>query len=446
MSRRRAAPRVVLSTLTVALAACVGEPPDVGRVDAVYVPPAENIEIYALARGQTLGELLDGAVSANEQARLLLAFSEHASPRRMREDTEVTLRYLAEGGSLRGVDIAISPDETIRLDRDEVEGWTSSMIRTPIYIDTLYASGEIESSLWSAVVDDDVLSDLTYADRNELIDHLDAVFQWQVDFSRQIRAGDTYRFAFEREVRPDGSMRAGRLLAAEFVNAGTPYHAIYFDPNGDGRGSYYDLDGESVRRAFLLKPLAYRRISSRFTSGRFHPVLQTWRAHKGIDYAADAGTEIMATSDGVVIHRGWKGSFGNTVEIRHPNGWVTRYAHLRAFKAGVVLGSRVKQSDIIGYVGQTGLAQGNHLHYEMLKNGRQFDPLKVDLPPGDPVPSDDRARWRTEMAARVGLLESIPRAGPVRTSIAAAAEEAPAPQDRDDEEQDGPRGGAQSPS
>jgi murein DD-endopeptidase MepM/ murein hydrolase activator NlpD len=323
----------------------------------------------------------------------------------------------------------------VRLDRD-IAGWHSDLIQTPVYIDTLFASGEIDGqgSLWSAVVENPVLKQVDYADRNDLIDHLDRVFQWSIDFSRQLRVGDTYRFAFEREVRPDGSMRAGRLLAAEFQNAGTPYHAVYFDPNGDGEGSYFDLEGESVRRAFLLKPLSYRRISGRFSNSRRHPVLNTIRAHRGIDYAADAGTEIMATSDGVVIHRAPKGSFGNTVEIRHPNGWVTRYAHLRAFKNGVYVGTRIRQSDIIGYVGMTGLASGPHLHYEMLQNGRQFDPLSVDLPAGDPVPSDDMVRWRSAMTGRVALLETIPRAGPVRTFV-----EDVAPSDAPDQ----PSGGGQ---
>jgi len=408
-----------IAFVAVAVASCVSDPPDVGEINALYAPPAERVEIYSLGRGQTFGGLLNQTLSANEQAGLLLAFQEHADPRRMRERTEITLRYLPETDSLRGVDVAISPDETVRLDRDVI-GWASDLIETPIYIDTLFASGEIETVFWSAVVNNPVLEGLTFEDRNRLIDHLDNVFQWQMDFSRQIRVGDTYRFAFEREVRPDGSMRAGRLLAAEFVNSGTPYHAIYFDPNGDGRGSYFDLEGESVRRAFLLKPLSYRRISGRFVNSRRHPVLNTIRAHRGIDYAADSGTPIMATSDGVVVHRGVKGSFGNTVEIRHPNGWITRYAHLRGFKSDVRLGTRVRQSDVIGYVGMTGLASGPHLHYEMLQNGRQFDPLSVDLPAGDPVPSDDQRRWDREMSGRVALLESIPRGGPVRTFAAEA--------------------------
>lgn len=420
MIRHGAAALVVAASV-----GCARETPDVGAIDPVYAPPAELVEIRSLARGQTFGELLYGAIDANEQASLLLAFQEHASPRRMRQGTEITLRYRPEDEWLRGVDVAISPDETIRLDRTMV-GWESDLIETPVYVDTLFASGEIENVFWSAVVENPALEDMTFEDRNLLIDHLDRVFQWQMDFSRQIRVGDTYRFAFEREVRPDGSMRAGRLLAAEFVNSGTPYHAVYFDPNDDGRGSYFDLEGQSVRRAFLLKPLSYRRISGRFTNARFHPILKRWRSHRGVDYAADSGTPVMATSDGVVTHRGPKGGLGNAVVIRHPNGFVTRYGHLRAFHQGVTVGTRVKQSDIIGYVGMTGLATGPHLHYEMLRGGRHMDPLSVDLPAGDPVPSEDEGRWRSEMTGRMALLDLIPPAGPVRTFLADAEAEASA--------------------
>lgn len=412
--------RVAVAALVAVVAsACGRETPDVGRLGPLYAPPAETMQIYSLSRGETFGQLLTPAISANEQARLLMAFSEHASPRRMRQGTEITLRYLREDELLRGVDVALTPDETIRLSKDEL-GWSSDLIPTPIYIDTIFASGEIETVLWSSVVQNSALQTLTYADRNALIDHLDRVFQWQVDFSRQIRVGDTYRFAFEREVRPDGSMRAGRLLSAELVNQGTPFHAVYFDPNGDGLGSYFDLEGESVRRAFLLKPLTYRRISSSFTNSRFHPVLQTWRPHRGVDYAADQGTDVMVTADGVVIERGWDNGYGNTVRVRHGNGWVTRYAHMRGFKSGIVVGSRVSQSDVIGYVGMTGLATGPHLHYEMLQSGQFKDPLSVDLPAGDPVPTENRMQWMQAMNVRVGLLETIPGGGPVRTLLAGA--------------------------
>jgi murein DD-endopeptidase MepM/ murein hydrolase activator NlpD len=403
------------------------ETPDVGRLDRVHVPAAETVQIFSLGRGETFGDILNAELSANEQAALLLAFQEQHSPRRMREGTEITLRYLKGEESLRGIDVALNADETVRLSREPL-GWESEMIQTPVYVDTLYASGEIESVLWDAVVLNPALMSMPAADRNEMIHSLDQVFQWQIDFSRQIQSGDTYRFAVQREVRPDGSMRSGRLLAAELVNVGEPYHAIWFDPNGDGRGSYYDLEGESVRRAFLLKPLEFRRISSTFTNSRYHPILNTWRSHRGVDYAAALGTEVMTTADGVVIQRGPDGGYGNSIQVRHSNGWVTRYAHLRSFKAGIVVGSRVHQGDIIGYVGQTGLATGPHLHYEMLQRGRYVDPLSVDLPAGDPVPSDDRMRWLEESSVRAALLDGIPSAGPVRTLLVdAEAAAAPAP-------------------
>jgi murein DD-endopeptidase MepM/ murein hydrolase activator NlpD len=265
------------------------------------------------------------------------------------------------------------------------------------------------------------LSTMAAADRNEMIHHLDQVFQWQVDFYRQIQSGDTYRFVVQREVRPDGSMRSGRLLAAELVNAGEPVHAIWFDPNGDGQGSYFDIEGESVRRAFLLKPLEFRRISSRFTNSRLHPVLNTWRSHRGVDYAAAAGTDVMATADGVVIQRGPDGGYGNSVQVRHANGWVTRYAHLRGFRSGIVVGTRVRQGEVIGYVGQTGLATGPHLPSELLQRGRFVDPLAEDLPAGDPVPAADRMRWHAESGGRVALLNGSPPSGPVRTMRVDAA-------------------------
>lgn len=408
--------------ITAGLSACeLGDVPEVGVLDPVEVPPAEHVDVRELGSGQTFGELLGGRIGGDEQASLLLAFREHATPRRMRPGTEVAFRYLPEREELRGVDVEINRDETVRLTRAE-SGWSADLVETPVFVDTLFASGSIESVLWTSVIRNADLESMPVADRNRLIDYLDRVFQWQVDFSRQIRVGDTYRFAFEREVRPDGSLRSGRLLSAELVNSGTAYHAIWFDPNGDGEGSYYDLEGKSVRRAFLLKPLAYRRISSRFTNSRYHPVLERWRAHRGVDYAADTGTPIMATSDGVVIHRGRKGGLGNAVEIRHPNGFVTRYGHMNGFHRDVVQGTRVQQGQVIGYVGQSGLATGPHLHYEMIRSGRHIDPLSVDLPAGDPVPADDMMRWMDEMVARVALLESIPGAGPVRTAGADAGE------------------------
>jgi murein DD-endopeptidase MepM/ murein hydrolase activator NlpD len=170
------------------------------------------------------------------------------------------------------------------------------------------------------------------------------------------------------------------------------------------------------------------RLSSRFSNARLHPILNTVRAHRGVDFAAATGTEIMATGDGVVITASRRGDLGNLVEIRHPNGWVTRYGHLSRYGPGIRVGTRVRQSQIVGYVGMTGLASGPHLHYEMrLRNGTAMDPLGVQLPPGDPVPSEARARWALESRERLALLERLPGPPILRMAEGPQADSLPGP-------------------
>ncbi len=384
-----------------------GGVPDAGMLEPILAASAEEIRVEVLGPGQTFGGVLARAEIAHaEQQALLLAFRERANPSRLRVGTEVTLRWARGDDWLRGMDVVVSRDELVRLERDEF-GWRSTLLETPIIVDSVAVAGTIMSDLWTAVVRNERLDGMPIEDRARVIDLMDRVFQWQLDFSRQIQQGDEYRLVFEREIRPDGSMRTGRILAAELVNAGTPLHAVWFDLHSDGVGGYYDLDGESLRRAFLKAPLEFRRISSRFNLNRFHPVLRTTRAHIGVDYAANSGTPVMATSDGTVTVRGVQGGYGNLVEIRHANGYVTRYAHLSRFDSSVRAGGRVRQGQVIGYVGMTGLATGPHLHYEMHRSGRAVDPLNVDIPAGDPIPADAMERWTAEMDVRFGLLAGL---------------------------------------
>ena len=230
---------------------------------------------------------------------------------------------------------------------------------------------------------------------------LDRVFQWQIDFSRELRKGNSFRFAYEREKRPDGSMRSGRLLAAELVNRGRPLHAIWFVPEGEEPGDWSDLEGRSVRRAFLKKPLALSYISSGYANRRFHPILRTWRPHRGVDYAARTGSPVEATGKGVVVRREWSDSYGRVIDIRHANGFRTRYAHLSGWAGGTAVGSAVEQGQVIGYVGMT---TGPHLHYEMHRHGRPINPLTIDVPTGEPVASADRERWERERDERLAML------------------------------------------
>ena len=381
----------------------------VALVEPIYATPAERVEVRSLAQDQTLGDLLSGVLDGSAQSGLILALREQANPRRMRPGTEVAFRWL-QGDSpvLRAVDIKINADQTVRLAPTTV-GWDSELIRTPILTDTVWVAGEIRSSLWESVYGNEDLDGVELNDRAELILELEKVFQWQVDFLRQIRAGDFYRFAFEREVRPDGTMRTGHVLSAELVNRGRSLQALWFDPNRDGSGTYYDPEGNSVRRAFLKSPIALRyRISSGFTSSRFHPILKTWRAHRGVDFAAGTGTPVRATGNGVVTRRGNDSALGNMIELQHSSGWTTRYGHMTRFAPGIRVGSPIKQEDVIGYVGMTGLATGPHLHYEMRSHGNPKDPLAVDLPAGDPVPTDQWEVWEVQSSEHLALLDRLP--------------------------------------
>lgn len=389
--------------------------PEVDAAESVYAVVPIRAEVHELARGRTFGGILhDAGLRFADQNRVLEAFSAEAEPRRLKAGAEVRIQWIPfpDGDRLHRVEVALDRDRTVVVNCDEA-GCGSSTVTLATTIDTVFAAGRIESSLWSAVTSLPALASASVGDRRNFVLSLDKVFQWQIDFSRQIMAGDTYRFVFEREKRPDGSMRAGHLLSAEIVNQGKAYHAIWFDPNDDGDGTWYDMDGQSVRRAFLMKPIELSRISSRFGM-RNHPIYREWRNHNGVDYAAARNTPVQSTGAGVVVRRNRSATYGNVVDVRHPNGFLTRYAHLNSFAGGLAVGSRVAQGEVIGYVGMTGSATGYHLHYEMHASGRPVDPLAIEFPPEDPVPDDDRARWELESNARLALLFSLPGPDEIR--------------------------------
>ena len=381
---------------------------DGGTLDPVNARVPERVEVRELTPGVTFGQVLWAAgLDATEHTNLLLAFGEQANPKRMRPGTEIRIRWRGVPERPATVEVGLDRDRTVVLERAG-RGWMSSTVTVPVTIDTVFGTGRIESTLWSAVHTLEELQSMPQADRGRLVGRLDRVFQWQIDFSRQLRKGSSFRFAYEREKRPDGSMRAGRLLAAELVNRGRPLHAIWFVPRGEEPGDWYDLEGRSVRRAFLKKPLALAYISSGYTNRRFHPILRTWRPHRGVDYAARTGSPVEATGKGVVVRRGWSDSYGRVIDIRHANGFLTRYAHLSGWAGGTGVGSNIDQGQVIGYVGMTGLATGPHLHYEMHRHGRSVNPLTIDVPAGEPVASADRARWERERDERLAMLLRLP--------------------------------------
>lgn len=208
------------------------------------------------------------------------------------------------------------------------------------------------------------------------------VFAWQIDFFR-IQKGDSYRVIYEEKWVEDKQIGIGKILAVQFDHGGQPYHAYYYD---QGQGSnYFDEKGNSLRQAFLKAPLNFTRISSRYTMKRFHPVQKRWKAHLGTDYAAPTGTPIYTVGDGVVVEAGRNRGNGNYVKVKHNDTYTTQYLHMSKIASGMRKGSRVRQGQVIGYVGSTGLATGPHLCFRFWKNGKQIDPFSIKMPPAEPI-------------------------------------------------------------
>lgn len=275
--------------------------------------------------------------------------------------------------------------------------------------DTVVVSGTVRSTLAAAF--DDAASDLPRAKRTELAYAVADIFEYRVDMSRDLQPGDQVRVLVERSRTPDGATTLGPVLAARLDVGGTPLSAIRY-ASRTASGDYFDDAGRSLRASFLRAPVAFRRISSAFGRRR-HPILGVWRQHRGLDYAASTGTPVRAIGGGVVIRAGRAGGYGNVLEIRLRNGYVTRYGHLRNFARGLRPGTRVTVGQTVAFVGTTGLSTAPHLHFEMLLGGRNRDPrvaLKA-LKGGEPISGRERRAFES---ARTRLLASLdPAAAPL---------------------------------
>ncbi len=237
-------------------------------------------------------------------------------------------------------------------------------------------SGVITSSLWNTMINANADPDLAVS--------LSQVFQWTIDFTR-INAGDKFKAVYDDLYVEGKRLKSDSIKAAYFMHGDKEYYAFYFEQDSTKQSGFYDETGASLKRAFLRAPVKYSRISSRYTKRRFHPVQKRYKAHLGTDYAAPYGTPIYATGDGVIETASYTRGNGRYVKIKHPNGYKTQYLHMSKIASGSKPGRAVKQGDVIGYVGSTGLATGPHVCYRFWKNGKQVDHLKLDLPAGDPI-------------------------------------------------------------
>ncbi|MFC7421440.1 peptidoglycan DD-metalloendopeptidase family protein [Iodobacter arcticus] len=251
---------------------------------------------------------------------------------------------------------------------------------------TVVKSGTINSSFYASTDQLDIPDDVT----KQLID----IFSGQIDFHRGLKKGDRFSVVYESFTHEGLEIKTGKVLAAEFSDKDKTLQAMWYTPPGSDEGAYYTPNGDSLKQSFLKNPVEFSRVSSGFQM-RFHPVLKSWRQHKGIDFAASTGTKIMSTADGIISKITEDNSgYGKHIEISHDGKYSTLYAHMSAFTAGLKQGSRIKQGDVIGLVGATGRVTGPHLHYEFKVNGLQVDPIVLNLPTAKPIESRYLAHFK----------------------------------------------------
>lgn len=311
-------------------------------------------------------------------------------------------------GEIRSLTRRINETATLSVTRAD-GGFNANIVENPLEIEERKLSGTVESSLYLAV------NSVGGTDR--LAVSLADVFKYDIDFVNSVQPGDRFTVAYQQQWQDGEFVRDGDILAAEFVNQGRAYRAVrYVGPNG--RADYYSPDGRPVRKAFLRYPVDYARISSGYSLARRHPILNRVRAHRGIDFAAPAGTPIKAAGAGRVVSRGWNGGYGNAVVLAHAGGVTTLYGHLSRFAKNLSVGDRVSQGEVIGYVGATGLATAPHVHYEYRVNGVHKNPARVTVPKADPIPASQMADFRAQTAPLLARLDPAPAEQDIRVARA----------------------------
>jgi len=374
-------------------------------VTAMQAAPATPFEFVAITIGRN--DTLDRVFR-----ELQLQISDLAALRSL-PDVRKSLDIIRPGdviqlthldGELKSLTRQINETATLSVTRAE-EGFSANIVENPLETEEQRLTGTVESSLYVAV------NEAGGTDR--LAVSLADVFKYDIDFVNSVQPGDRFIVTHEQQLQDGEFVRDGDILAAEFVNSGRIYRAVrYVTP--DGRADYYTPDGRPVRKAFLRYPVDYGRISSGYSLARRHPILNRVRAHRGIDFAAPAGTPIKAAGTGRVVSRGVSGGYGNVVVLAHSNGITTLYAHMSRYARGLAVGDRVAQSEVIGYVGRTGLATAPHVHYEYRVNGVHKNPAKVTMPKAAPILASLMEDFLVKTAPLLARLD--PAAEPIRVA------------------------------
>jgi murein DD-endopeptidase MepM/ murein hydrolase activator NlpD len=361
---------------------------DLPTLPIVSAPPAETLEPPSVIldllvkRGDTLEVLFRrNGLSLTDLAAMVALPDASGALKLLKPGDRLEVSH--RDGQVLSLRRELDDIKVLSIARQE-SGFAANTFEREVDIRTTGAHGEIKSSLFEAG------GDAGIGDRTTM--DMAGIFEWDIDFIQDVREGDTFTVIYEELWRDGVKLRDGSIVAAEFVNQGKSFRAARFLDTA-GRAGYFTPEGRSVRKAFLRAPLNFTRISSNFNPSRRHPVLNTIRAHRGVDYAAPSGTQIRAAGSGKVLFRGVQGGYGNTIVLQHGSNITTLYGHLSRF-GNARAGARVSQGDVIGYVGSSGLATGPHLHYEYRVNGVHRNPRTVALPPADPIPAEQQTAFQ----------------------------------------------------
>jgi murein DD-endopeptidase MepM/ murein hydrolase activator NlpD len=383
-------------------------PPAANRQAAEVFSPEREVNRWrdrhdTVARGESLVSVLARGGLSEVLAREAVRSARMLDPRRIQAGMPIIVRSHEEDTIPNEIILELAVDRYLRIKRIDTV-WTAEEERLPWRTDTIVVTGLIRTNLYEAI-DSAAIDVLPWPARRQLTYDLASIYEYRVDMSRDLQVGDAFRVLAVREVGPKGATRMRSILAATMRLSGKTTEAVRFKSEKLS-GKFFDGNGKSMRAGFLRNPVEFRRISSAFGMRR-HPILGVMRKHQGTDFAANAGTPIRAVGDGVVIRAGWHNGYGNVVEIRHPNGIVTKYGHMRRIATGVYTGARVSIEQKIGEVGSTGLSTAPHLHFEVLVRGVQSNP-RVALGTGAsaPLPASERVAFADVRTRMLTLLES----------------------------------------
>lgn len=360
--------------------------------------PADFWQVDQVRRDDTLASLMARLNVRNQDALDFLRRNSDASALASGLRPGRTIQaQTTEDGELLKLQYQTGLNTALKIEHTD-SGYQAESITPELETHNVLKSAEISSSLFEATDSADI--------PDQVAIQLADIFSSDIDFHSDLRRGDRLMVVYEASYHNGELVKTGQVLAAEFINDGKTYSAIMYR-NPEGQASYYTPEGKSLHKSFLRSPLEFSRITSGFSLARFHPILQTMRAHKGVDYAAPIGTRIKAAADGTVEFAGVKGGYGNVIVLQHQNGISTVYGHMSGFAQGMRRGTKVAQGEIIGFVGMTGLATGPHLHYEFLVNGQQRDPMKIALPTATPLPAKYQADFAANKANLLAQLDLL---------------------------------------